>query len=414
MKKLLVGTAAVALGLSALTGVAAADGLSLDLSGHTKAYVTWVDQDGSDADTDGDGLSEDERSFDILRETEIHFSGETTLDNGLTVGFHVESDLDGDGADQFNTEELYAYFSGHWGRVNFGQEDGAAYLLQVAAPSADSNTDGLRQYISPVNYTLHDDAGAAITTGVLSTEANGSRFVRFDYDNAISGKSDKITYMTPVFNGFQGGVSYTPSNDGQTSTGFGVDIDDARNSYGDGLEVAARWEGMVGEVGVALGAGYATLDAEDENIDGDAANELDDRTAWNVGVDFDWGPFGLGFAYLEDDNGTELDGDADTWVVGVDYTTGPFKIGASYYAQDLELEGIVDGQIAGGNIDGLGAAASRTEMETERWTGGVVYTYGPGMTFRGSISHIEHEFDPLVGSEDLESTSVLLGTQINF
>jgi hypothetical protein len=44
-------------------------------------------------------------------------------------------------------DETYAYFQGDWGRVNLGSEDGAAYLLQVAAPSADSNIDGLRVYI---------------------------------------------------------------------------------------------------------------------------------------------------------------------------------------------------------------------------------------------------------------------------
>ena len=52
------------------------------------------------------------------------------------------------------TEESYAYFSGAWGRVNFGKEDGANYLLQVATPSADENFDGLRQYINPQNTGL--------------------------------------------------------------------------------------------------------------------------------------------------------------------------------------------------------------------------------------------------------------------
>lgn len=430
MKKLLVGTAAVALGLSALAGPAAADGVSLDISGHMKGYVTWVDQDGSDATTDGavvagNDLGEDERSFDILRETEIHFSGETTLDNGLTVGIHIETDIDssGDnGGDDFAMEEGYAYFSGAWGRVNFGAEDGAAYLLQVAAPSADSNSDGLRQYVSPVNYAVHNDTNAN-TTGILAGFAGstlGGQLLRYDYDNAISGFNDKITYMTPVFNGFQGGVSYTPSI-GTGALDFGVDTDESDGQYGDGLEIAARWEGMVGELGVALGAGYSTQDAEDEDLDDNGDNELDDRTAWNVGVDFDWGPFGFGVAYLEDDLGAEQDADQETWVIGADYTTGPFKIGVSYYNQDQELQGLGDIDDALGGAAGFDStnqltAANGTgeEIETERWTGGVVYTYGPGMTFRGSISHVEHEFGTALANDDLESTSVLLGTQINF
>ncbi len=142
MKKLLMCSAACALGL-AVAAPAKADGVKLDLAGHFKGYVTWVNQDTE--------TGVDERNFDILRETEIHFTGETTLDNGLTVGVHHEADIDSEygNGDFFATEESYAYFSGAWGRVNFGKEDGANYLLQVATPSADENYDGLRQYINP-------------------------------------------------------------------------------------------------------------------------------------------------------------------------------------------------------------------------------------------------------------------------
>ena len=150
MKKLLMCTACRALGL-ALAAPANADGIKLDLAGHFKGYVTWLNQ--------SDDGTVDERNFDILRETEIHFTGETTLDNGLTVGVHHEADIDADirgetNGDIFRTEESYAYFSSAWGRVNFGKEDGANYLLEVAAPSADENFDGLRQYINPMNYFL--------------------------------------------------------------------------------------------------------------------------------------------------------------------------------------------------------------------------------------------------------------------
>src|ERR1035441_7991804 len=125
MKKLLMCSAAIALGL-AVAAPAKADGIKLDLAGHFKGYVTWINQDTAD------GVSE--RHFDTLRETETHSTGETTLDNGLPVGVHHEADIDNQNQvglpDFFLTEESYAYFSGAWGRVNFGKEDGANYLLQ--------------------------------------------------------------------------------------------------------------------------------------------------------------------------------------------------------------------------------------------------------------------------------------------
>src|SRR5690606_10322239 len=130
---LLAGTALVA---TALIASPAQAELKLDLGGHFSGYGVYVDQDN---DTGFD-------DFAIRKNTEIHFTGEVTLDNGLTVGVHVEQEVE----NNQNDNESYAYFSGGWGRVNFGNEDGAAYLLQVAAPSADSNVDGLRTTINAV------------------------------------------------------------------------------------------------------------------------------------------------------------------------------------------------------------------------------------------------------------------------
>ena len=139
MKKLLLaGVAAVA--MAAVATPAAAE-IELELGGFAKGYFSYVDQD------EAAGL--DVRPLDIIRHTEVHAGGETTLDNGLTVGVRLEAEADGN--DAAGIEESYAYFSGGWGRVNVGAEDGSNYLLQVAAPSADSNVDGVRSFVQPLN-----------------------------------------------------------------------------------------------------------------------------------------------------------------------------------------------------------------------------------------------------------------------
>lgn len=462
MKKLLLGTAAIALGLS-LAAPAQAQ-VELGIGGYFKGYVSWLDQDTS-ADDPGTALvdeDEDVRSFDILRDTEVHFTGEYTLDNGLTVGFHTE--LEDDQNDGFGVQESYGYFSGAWGRVNLGAEDGAAYLLQVAAPSADSNLDGLRQWVQPVNYnvlqsaggvglmagdaiTLDDivtvtfaldgllddnDTAATLNDILIGDGAAGLTFFpgfgggfgghpsaadSFDYDQAVSGFEDKITYLSPVFSGFQVGVSYTPELTGASQELAGHNQDDQFGNYGDVFDVAGRWEGMFGDVGVTLGGGYShashEVDSAAETANGpvfyrdtdddqdftagvdDVIGEIDDREAWNVGLDLNWGAFGIGGAYTNDDLGVSNDAlERETWVVGLDYTTGPFKIGASYYNQDQSF--------------------ATAELDTERWTGGVVYTYGPGMTFRGSVSFIDHDENLAEEDHSEDATSILLGTQVDF
>lgn len=334
MKKVLLSSAALAvLAIAAPAHAQEETGVKLDLGGHFKGYGVYVD-------SDTNGL----RETDIIRETEVHFTGETTLDNGLTVGAHIEAKADM--GDSFDIDESYAYFSGSWGRVNFGGEDGAAFLLQVAAPSADSNYDGVRQFVNPF--------------GDIDS---------VDYAQDISGKNDKITYLTPVFSGFQAGVSWTPkSGDSRDTKGVSSD-----NGQQDTVEGAVRYEGKFDSVDVNAGAGYTNFEGDD---------------AWNVGLDLGVGAWGLGAAYVTKDVADTNDA-IDTYVVGADYTTGPFTLGASYLNKD----------------------DNNTDKQTDRYTGGVVYSYGPGMTFRGSVSYVD--VNAPGSANDVNGTAVLLGTQIN-
>ena len=107
MKKLLVGSAAIALGFSVAAPAQAQ--LQLGIAGHAKMYADYSDQD-TQTGTGATGAKN--RNFDIIRDTEVHFTGETTLDNGLTVGVHVEAMADA--GDSFAVDESYAYFSGFW------------------------------------------------------------------------------------------------------------------------------------------------------------------------------------------------------------------------------------------------------------------------------------------------------------
>ncbi len=355
MKKLLLASVAIS-GLALAAAPAHAE-IDLELGGFFKGYGAFVDQD--------EATGVDVNGFDILRSTELHVGGETTLDNGLTVGAHVEINVD-QADTNTNIDESYVYFSGNWGRVNVGSEDGAAYLLQVAAPAADSNVDGLRQYIQPF-----------AATGLGAT--------RLDYDVAPLTSTDNLTYLSPIFSGFQIGLTFSPDTDAASALGGVGTSTNAAGVTSETYEVAARYEGQFENVGVIAGAGYS-YGAED----GSSAT-TDDVQTWNAGLDLDIGPFGIGAAYVTSNNGLDGASEADTdiIVVGADYTTGPFKIGASYYNNDTD-----------------------NGTEYDRYTGGVVYEYGPGMSFRGSVQFLDR--DNVSPTADTDGTAVLLGTQINF
>ena len=374
MKKILLCSAAlVGVAFAAAPAMAQVD---VTVGGHTKNYIGFIDQD----DITG---GEDINDFDMIRESELHFNAEGTADNGITYGFHVESEVDG--GDGFDVEESYLYLASSFGRLNLGSEDGANYLLQVAAPSADANIDGLRQYINPVNYTsaiAGSNLAAAYGTSGGAT-GSGTSNGGVDYANDLTSTAEKITYLSPNFSGFQFGLSYTPevtSGNGSGVAGFSVEDD----GLSEGYEGSARYEGTFNNVGFAVGGGYTFVEndrttSDDEDID-----------QWNVGADFDIGAFGIGAVYTETTDFGGVDSrDSETYVGGVDYTTGPFQFGASYLYND---------------IDDL--------AETDRYTGGVVYTVTQGLTLRGSVSYVDHEVDGT--QEDVDATSVLGGVQFNF
>jgi predicted porin len=358
MKKLLLITTAVA-GL-AFAAPASAE-IDIDVNGYFKGYVGFADQD-----------TDDVHDLDWKRESELHFQGETTLDNGLTVGANIEIQTENDsGAVGDSVEESYVYFSGNWGRINAGAEDGAAYLLQVAAPAADDNVDGIYPKIRFVNTPA--GFGAPVSD-ILS------------YRHAPSGDADKITYLTPKFNGFQAGVSYSPSDvftkdvvgDNLTE---GMPSDDDAGEYEQLIEAAARYDGEFNGVGLHFGGGYSMADLE-----ADSATATEDYDEWNVGAKLTFNGWGFGAAYNESNEG--LDSDTEVLIVGADYTYGAYKFGVSY------LDGKYDAN----------------DSDAERISAGVGYTYGPGMSFRGSVNYYDLE----AGAAENEAYTILLGTDISF
>lgn len=358
MKNILMSTAALA-GLALVAAAPArADepALQLGLGGYISGYAVYTDQD--------EGAADDFREFDFRKDTEVHLNGEVALDNGITAGAHLEllaDRTDGDGT----VEESYLYLSSSWGRVNLGEEDGIAYLLQVGAPSADDKIDGIRPDI-----------------GTFAPGNGGT----LDYAQDPFGYSNKLTYITPVFNGFQAGVSFTPSVsdadlDALSAAAQTDDLDDLEN----GWEVAARYEGSFDAIDLAIGAGYSSASIEEDDVTDE------DLDVWNVGVNLGWGAFGLGVAYVNSEGGINAaDEETETWVAGIDYTTGPYKLGASYMNVETDDGGADD--------------------EADRWTVGAIYEWGPGMTFRGAVQFQDAE----VAGVDGEGTQVTLGTQLEF
>lgn len=381
MKKILLCTAAFA-GLAFVAPAQAADdtALQLGVGGYVRGYAAYTDQD----EVAGQSL----RKIDFRKDTEVNLDGSVTLDNGWTAGATLV--LLGDKSDGGSTvEQSYMTLGTSWGQFVFGETNGAAYRLQVTAPSADDAVDGYDPDINTIDFDTLSSTGGLVTGDYLGYAQDMTTF------------QNKLSYFTPSFNGFQAGVTFTPGVSAGNQSGLaGVARDDTAGELDYAYELAARYEGSFDAIDVALGAGYGIGKTEEDAAAVTAVNS-DDREQFNVGANVGFSDFGLGVSYLDDNNGVQQNGDTTTWVAGADYTMGAYKLGLSYLDRTDEANSPANP----GGITG--------DSDTTRWTGGVVYEWGPGLTFRGAISYVDFQTDQAADTER-DAYQVTLGTQLNF
>ena len=347
MKKLILGTSAiVAASTLAASPTLAAEKIKLGLSGYLQTSFVVADYD-----------SGDQLPTDIRNEGEVHFTGETTLDNGLTFGVNIQLEARATG-DQ--VDETYMYVSGAFGRINFGSENGASYLMHYASPSP------------VIAWGLNDpnaEAGGFTTPATSATEVSDA---------------DKITYFTPRFSGFQFGVSYTPDGDEETGTGaspYAVISDEGAED--EAYSFGANYTGKMGSVQLNASLGY-------DLITRTTTDDTDEISAgFNVGVaGF---TVGAGYKYTDNDGGTD-DLERHDYNVGLTYGQGPWSVGIQYAGVDLDDagDGHLDAVVVGGN-----------------------YILGPGVTAFGGVQFFSGE-DDLVGSEGEDATIFFIGTALSF
>jgi predicted porin len=344
MKKVLLGTTAL-FGAGAFAGVAqASDGIKLDVGGFFQTVYQGV-FDNKEGHHFGN-----ERNYDrFLHNAEVHFKGETTLDNGLTVGAQIE--LEGENAgDQI--DKSFVYWSGGFGKVQIGSQDGLIGACPVFPPGATANFSGF----SPASWGSNDPVG--------------SNSVCADFGN-----SQQIRYTTPNFGGFQLSLEYMPSANAETYTQQGV------NNAG----TPSNPEGTSHHIVEA----YATY-----TYAGDG---------WNV----DWG--GGGAWDLARNNATGVnDGKSGLYQTALNVTVGSFAVGGIFEYYDMggsDNNGWVAGggasysvdawtvgiQGSHGSYNGAGPANFGTDAGGSRKLNRIIltgaYDLGPGVLLDAEVGY---------------------------
>ena len=349
MKRVLLGSTALAAAALLTAHAAAADGVTLKIGGRYKgaAGVVFSENFSASSGVAGSGL----RDYVFKQDVEVDFEGATVLDNGLTVGAAIE--LEGQTTADDQIDSVYAYFSGGFGEVRFGDTEEAYAQLCYLVPSASE----LFGADSPdINFSNAGIAGYAGTNGTCY---------------GIDGSSTKLVYFSPTFAGFKFAASFTPDNTEDTRNvltraGTRLRNDDEQNS--ENLSVAAQFAHDFNGATLTLGGGgtvsfnkeanpnntrpargynaYAQIEFADITIG--AATELrenlgdDGADQWVYGFgatyDLDDWTFGLGWTHGRYEKAT---GENDVGPFNADHDI--FSATASYELEDgISIDGVLE------------------------------------------------------------------------
>ncbi len=352
MKNLLLGTTALIAVAGITAEASAAERISLGLRGYHVGGISYSDANCSSRVVDvthGGAVSNvqgcgDYNEINFGSDSEVHFRGSTTLDNGLKVSFRAELELEDDAdvdADADNIDEVYIQFDGGFGRIQFGQNDGVMDQMAVVAPLIFEEHGQIDPDLDPF--------GPIFGGNPLDTVGD------------FSGDNTKITYFTPAMNGFQLGLSFTP-NPCKNDTGYAgcVYSTFARNYW----EVSGTLEHDFDSVSIEFSAGYGQ---------GESGAASEQPSEWTVGANVGFGGFTIGGSYKDSNTSGNSTLDNTSWDFGASYETGPWAFMLAYASGDIDF-------LSGG---------SRFDESAEALIGGVTYMYGPGMTIGFGVTTLD-------------------------
>ncbi|MCK8784696.1 porin [Roseomonas sp. NAR14] len=288
--------------------------------------------------------------WDMRSDAEVHVFVDGKTANGISYGAVIELEVDASEGQLLNsrrntsaktgvsTDEMYGFIATPLlGQIRYGDEDGVLGGLMNTGVVTNFGTGGV--YGEWQNFVIRSGPRTTTSPGDL-------------------GDATKVIYLSPQFFGFDFGASFAP-NQGQGSgngciqniptytcdraitwtgaTANGVNHDNytsRRNEY----QVAGRWRGTLGGIGLAVSGGYIGSGApQDINTTGTVITRgLNGLGVAYGGIQATAYGFTLGANYQHGDGNffwqpTVRGSRAmDQWMIGASYTIGPVTFGGNF------------------------------------------------------------------------------------
>ncbi len=313
-------------------------------------------------------------NVDVKGQSNLIFSGSTTLDNGLDVGVYTAlvagTDTGVGGANQNNfVDRAYLYVASAYGKAILGVLQNGAHLLYVQAPDAIGqwNNDGLLTH----NFVI------ARPQNVIGVNGNTINSTSLLVGNG-SAKNETLTYITPGVYGFTLAGSYTPNSAKNVRGPVAL-----QSTVHDLYTIGGNYTNSVSGFDVKAAVGWQCAAFGPSAI----ANPYQGRAtqilnAYNVGLNLSYAGFTLGGSFRwnqhrEKDGGlggASLDGTA--WDGGLRYAEGPWAASFVAYGSNIKGQSYNAGNAQGGKDETVNFYQASAR-----------YALGPGVNLQGMMGY---------------------------
>ncbi len=336
---LLATTAIVGASMLGVAAAEASDPPELRLDGFLRFEAKFIDQDVTVGRARAIHFESDDAGFNM--------NADATADNGLKYGLKIEIDTD---AAQAGVDELRIRFSGDWGILDLGDDDGAEDSMAYGGENMMTAGGGY-------------DGGAASSFNNLGVRGFGPNLGEGGGD---SGDASKITYYTPRVSGVQLGVSYTPDTGNNLASNISAsDTQDLVHHVGVGLNYVEKFGDVDFRLHGITGFGQ---------VDDDLNDTIEDGHGYMVGLGLGWMGWKLGLGYGDGGDGLQTKAGNQTnpeWIsTGLGYTTGPYTFGAGY-------------------LHSSARRANELLDTTNFWAVMAQYTVAPGLIAYAEVDYID-------------------------
>jgi hypothetical protein len=456
MKKLLLGSTALVVGGVMAAPAMAADPIKMGLGGY---YTFYALAGGIDSTYAFNGSVTAYKGFAFTQEGEIHFLGQTKLDNGTSVGLTVELEAwnpsTGTTGATLQIDEAFLYAFGDWGRIELGARDAATYRMYYGTPSALIGWGAIQHN--------HNWANASVISNNKAYARTMATTITPTWQDV-----NRINYFTPRFQGLQIGIGYAPKLNGVAGGGAGYstgptgatsgicgyqqasninNCPTADYAYQDLIDIGANYLNKFGDLTVAAYGAFAYASFVPGYMPfGGAANMVTgaNLTAWKqwvFGLQFGYAGFTVGGAIGWDNNGyganyfTGIDNDTRFYTAGIMYETGPWQMSfmwagfyntngngsASAAAIAPGTQAITANIASASGIPGVNSTAFNGNPATSllfgsetvnKWEVGVNYALGPGIKLVGGAMLYQASGPTNLVSGN--SWTILLGMDLRF